>query len=75
VWFGRERVTRIRFVTNKDRTLIIGNGRTEDVVYNTTNEDSKNENEDHYFIAFYGRTSDEMVHQLGVVSMRNYNKA
>jgi Jacalin-like lectin domain len=62
VWFGRERVNRIRMVTNQGRSMIVGYGRTEDVVYNTTNNDN-------HIIAFYGRASDDMVHQLGVTSI------
>ena len=65
VWFGRQRVHRIRMVTNKDRTMLIGYGRAEDVVCNTTTINNDNDHNNH-IIAFYGRASDDMVHQLGV---------
>ena len=68
VWFGRQRVHRIRMVTNKDRTMLFGYGRTEDVVYNTTTINNDNDHNNH-IIAFYGRASDDMVHQLGVTTI------
>ena len=73
VWLGQQRVNRIRMVTNKDRTLLVGYGRTEDVVYNTTTINNDNDHNNH-IIAFYGRASDDMLHYLGVTTITMVNE-
>ena len=65
VWLGRERVNRIRLVTNQDRTIVVGYGKTEDIVYNNAMDN----NTTNHIIAFYGRASDDMVYQLGVTTI------
>jgi hypothetical protein len=64
VWLGLKRVHRIRLVTNKDRTIIVGYGKTEDMVYDAVSKDVAN-----HIIAFYGYSSDDMVYQLGVTTL------
>jgi hypothetical protein len=64
VWLGLQRVHRIRLVTNKGRTFIIGYGKTEDMVYDVESNDVAN-----HIISFYGRASDDMVYQLGVTTI------
>ena len=60
-WFGRQGIHRIRLVTNRDRTIVVGYGSTEEVVYDAVTYNTTN-----HFIAFYGHASDDMVHQLGI---------
>jgi hypothetical protein len=68
-YFGIRRVHRIRMVITSstsnpsNRTIIVGYGSTEDAVYDTTTST------DSAMIAFYGRASDEMIHELGVVQV------
>jgi hypothetical protein len=59
-FLGKQRINRIRIVTNMSRSIIVGYGRNEQAIYN-----------DNHIIAFYGRASDEMLHQLGVISISN----
>ena len=65
-YFGIPRVNRIRLLItntseNKSRTIVVGFGRKEEAVYETTTSSD-------HIIAFYGRASEDMIHTLGVVS-------
>ena len=51
--------------SNQDRTIVVGYGKTEDIVYNNAMDN----NTTNHIIAFYGRASDDMVYQLGVTTI------
>lgn len=56
---GKERVHRIRIVTNLNHVIVAGYGKsTDEVVYNDNN-----------IIAFHGRSDDDMILQLGVTAI------
>ena len=64
-YFGIPRVNRIRLLItnvseNKSRTIVVGFGKREEAVYETTTSSD-------HIIAFYGRASEDMIHTLGVV--------
>jgi hypothetical protein len=60
---GPRRVNRVRIVTNRNREIIVGYGRTEQTVYKNDALSLLN------IIAFHGRDDDGIIYQLGVVSM------
>jgi hypothetical protein len=60
---GPRRVNRVRIVTNRNREIIVGYGRTEQTVYKNDSLSLLN------IIALHGRYDDGIIYQLGVTSI------
>jgi hypothetical protein len=63
LFFGKQRVNRVRIVTSMNRVIVTGYGTTEQTVYKGSSLVSYN------VIAFHGRSDSNAVYKLGVVSM------